>query len=170
MIVRFKRGAWICVLAQLAALIALPGARASSSAEPGASPVPERPFLAAAEDSAETRWTPQGGFSRRNWGLIGSGAGLVAGVAMAIWVKSEADDRYDIYLNTADPDEARKAFDEAQRYDRATLVGWGLAQVSFVAFVYFLTREKGRPLVPVQGEPVVRPQGDGLQVGFRFTP
>lgn len=166
----FKRhGARVLILAQILTLTALPAA----GAEPGdgTSVVPRRPFLdSAAPDSASALSNSDSVSRRKKWGLIGAGTGLVAGVAMAMWVKNEADDRYDVYLNTADPEEAQKAFDEAQRYDRATLVGWGLAQVSFVAFVYFLTRERSRPLVPVEGEPIVRPREDGVQVGFRFTP
>jgi hypothetical protein len=85
-------------------------------------------------------------------------------------VKSEADDRYDVYLNTADPDAAREAFDAAERYDRATLIGWALAQVSFVAFVYFLTRDETRTLIPVEGEPLVRTRDGGFEIGFRVAP
>jgi hypothetical protein len=102
--------------------------------------------------------------------LIGAGAGLVTGVGLALWVKSEADERYEIYLDTADPDGAREALESAERYDRATLIGWALAQVSFVAFVYFLTREGERPLVPLAGEALVRPQEDGVEIGFRVAP
>jgi hypothetical protein len=104
------------------------------------------------------------------WGILGSGIGLVAGVGLAVWVKNEADERYDEYLITADPEHAQDLFDSAQRYDRATVIGWAMAQVSFVALVYFLTRDKDRPLVPVEGEPLVRPYRDGVELGFRFTP
>ena len=122
------------------------------------------------ENNAISPWRTASTGKSRTWGLLGSGVGLVAGVGLALWVKSEADDRYDIYLNTADPDVARDALDSAERYDRATLIGWGLAQVSFIAFVYFLTREGERPLISPKGEPLVRPQEDGFQIGFRVSP
>ena len=97
-----KPTAWMCLLAQTLFLFLVPAARAGSGTDDPAPHVPTRPFLSdAGADS--TRWAPETKSSRRKWGLIGAGTGLVAGVAMAIWVKSEADDRYDIYLNTADP-------------------------------------------------------------------
>ena len=105
--------------------------------------------------------------TRQTWGLIGSGVGLVAGVGLAIWVKAEADDRYDRYLTIADPEVAAKAFNAAQRYDRATLIGWAMAQVSFVSLVYFLTQEGKRPLVSGKGEALIEPSGDGVRVGIR---
>jgi len=103
-------------------------------------------------------------------GILASGAGVAAGVGLAVWFKNEADRRYDRYRTTADPARARDAFDAAQRYDRATLIGWTVAEVSFVTLFYYLTREEKRPLVPVRGEPVVRAGGDGIQLGIRVTP
>ena len=63
-----------------------------------------------------------------------------------------------------------RSFDAAVRYDRATLIGWALAQVSFVAFVYFLTREEKRTLIPVEGEPLVRTRDGGFEIGFKVAP
>lgn len=162
--------AWICLLAM--AGTALPtGAPAAVSAAGdtlGAEPAPEKKN-GTADDTPPFFLTNRRDRSRR-WGLIGSGVGLVTGVGLALWVKSEADDRYDVYLNTADPDAAREAFDAAERYDRATLIGWALAQVSFVAFVYFLTRDETRTLIPVEGEPLVRTRDGGFEIGFRVAP
>jgi hypothetical protein len=102
--------------------------------------------------------------------ILAAGAGLVAGVGLAVWLKGEANDSYDRYLVTADPGEADRHLQSAQRQDRASLLGWGVAQVSFVALVYFLTRESGRDLIPVEGEPIVRAQQSGLVLGFTFYP
>ncbi len=107
---------------------------------------------------------------RHTWGIVGSGLGLATGAGLAVWLKSEADDRYHRYRRTADPVAARDLFDEAERYDRASLVGWTLAEVSFVALFYFLTREPGRSLVPVRGEPLIRTDEDGVQVGLKVAP
>ncbi len=117
----------------------------------------------------ETTWQPVQN-KHQTWGLIGSGVGLVAGVGLAIWVKAEADERYDRYLITADPEVASIAFNAAQRYDRATLIGWAMAQISFVSLVYFLTREGTRPLVSGKGEALIEPTEDGVRVGIRLRP
>jgi hypothetical protein len=156
--------AWVCLIA-LGAGCVLPGA-----APAGPPPAENGETVAEPEREDPVSFLTNRRSRSRRWGLIGSGVGLVSGVGLALWVKSEADDRYDLYLNTADPDAAREALDAAQRYDRATLIGWALAQVSFVAFVYFLTREGKRPLVPAEGEPLVRPYEDGFEIGFRVTP
>ena len=123
----------------------------------------------AEETVEETTWQPVQN-THQTWGLIGSGVGLVAGVGLAIWVKAEADERYDRYLITADPEVASRAFNAAQRYDRATLIGWAMAQISFVSLVYFLTREGTRPLVSGKGEVLIEPTGDGVRVGVRLHP
>ena len=128
----------------------------------------DRSWLVSSEDPPEIEFEEP----RKNYtfGIIGSAVGLVAGVGLAVWVKREADERYDRYLVTADTEEQVKLFDSAQRYDRATIIGWGLAQVSFISLLYFLTREGGQDLVPVEGEPLVRTYQDGVELGFRFTP
>jgi hypothetical protein len=137
---------------------------------------PERPFLeqeyAAAADSTRTppdNWlTPS--HPSYTWGLLGSAVGIGVGVGIALWVKSEADKRYDLYLKTAEPEQAQALFDTAERYDRAALIGWGLAEVSFVGLVYFLTRSRERTMVPVRGEPALRLTPDGPQLGFTVRP
>lgn len=172
--------AWICLAAMTGALFpagaaGTPAAGDSLGAVPEAAGTAKAPVAAEepgdgkAPETAPFFLTNRRDRSRR-WGLIGSGVGLVTGVGFALWVKSEADDRYDTYLNTADPDAARDAFDAAVRYDRATLIGWALAQVSFVAFVYFLTREEKRTLIPVEGEPLVRTRDGGFEIGFKVAP
>jgi len=174
---------WIalsCLLAHLGGPVLAPGICAQT--------IPENPPAREGEDTEDTEdiWLDD-----RSWlvssedppeitfeedeksytfGIIGSAVGLMAGVGLAVWVKREADKRYDKYLITADTDQAADLFDAAQRYDRATIIGWGLAQVSFIALLYFLTREGGRDLVPVDGEPLVRAYGDGVELGFRVTP
>ena len=152
-----------CLLAQMAILLAPLRARAEGS----------RPFLAeSASDStraAENGWLTPGRKSYR-WGLIGSAVGIGVGVGIALWVKSEADQQYDAYLKTADPAKADTYFNTAQRYDRAALVGFGLAEISFVGLVYFLTRDRDRSMVPTRGEPTLRVTPDGPQVGFKVHP
>ena len=107
---------------------------------------------------------------RRRWGLAVSGAGLALGVGLAAWLKDEADDRYELYLDTANPARARDHFEAAERYDRATLLGWVIAQASFVGLVYFLVTEEERPLIPARGEPLVRATGEGIEVGVVLCP
>jgi len=152
-----------CVMAQLTLLLAPMGARAE---EP-------RPFLA--ESSADSTKHPEEGWltpGRKSyrWGLIGSAVGIGVGVGIALWVKSEADQQFDAYLKTADPVKADEFFKTSQRYDRAALIGFGLAEVSFIGLVYFLTRDRDRSMVPTRGEPTLRVTPDGPQVGFRVHP
>ncbi len=134
-------------------------ARRRSLAYPGTAPADSARAFAAAPAS-----------SRPTAGIVISGIGLAAGVGLAAWLKNEADDRYESYLHLADPARAREMRRSAQRYDRASLIGWGTAQVSFLALFYFLTREEKRPLIPVEGEPIVRADANGIQVGIRVAP
>ena len=99
-----------------------------------------------------------------------AGAGVLAGVGLAAVLKTEADDRYDEYLLTADPVRARQALDEAERLDRWSLAGVALAQVSFVLFVLWLFEERDRPVIPPEGEPLVESSRDGLRLGWRVAP
>ena len=151
-----------CVLAQLGLLVPAAG-RAEDA----------RPFLA--ESSADSTKPPEEGWltpGRKSyrWGLIGSAVGIGVGVGIALWVKSEADQQYDAYLKTADPAKAEEFFKTSQRYDRAALIGFGLAEISFVGLVYFLTRDRDRSMVPTRGEPTLRVTPDGPQVGFKVHP
>jgi hypothetical protein len=166
-----------CLLAHLGGVVLTPGVFAQTIPENPPAPetgdeedtwLDDRSWLVSSEDSPDVEFEE----SEKNYtfGIIGSAVGLVAGVGLAVWVKREADKRYDEYLITADTDQQVELFDSAQRYDRATIIGWGLAQVSFVALLYFLTREGGQDLVPVEGEPLVRTYQDGVELGFRFTP
>ena len=160
---RTRLVALVCALAQLGWLMTPLCARAED----------ERPFLA--ESGADTTRHPEEGWltpGRKSyrWGLIGSAVGIGVGVGIALWVKSEADQQYDAYLKTADPVKADEYFKTAQRYDRATLVGFGLAEISFVGLVYFLTRDRDREMVPTRGEPTLRVTPDGPQVGFKVHP
>jgi hypothetical protein len=94
----------------------------------------------------------------------------MGGLALAVILKGEADDRYAAYRVTADPDRARSLFDSAERYDRSSLIGWGVAQVALVYLFYLFTREDKRPLIPTEGEPVVEATRDGIQLGWRVAP
>ena len=158
----------LCLLAQILIATAAPVLAASPSRAEAPPPDPaERPLLSGESAERPLLRPPS---HRRRWGLAASGAGLAAGVGLAVWLKGEADDRYDLYLRTADPVRARDHFDAAQRYDRATLIGWVVAQASFVGLVYFLIHEKERALVPARGEPLVRARADGLEVGVVLWP
>lgn len=161
--------ALVCALCQLI-LCALPAAAAvprDARFVPGSVEPAERFGLEPLAQKVEPIGAaePEGGV---NWGVLLSGAGLLAGVGLAVYLKSEADERYDQYLDTADPDAARELRDSAERYDRATLIGWGVAQASFLALFYFLTRGDDRDLVPVAGQgdaPIeVLPDAIGIRV------
>jgi len=160
---RMRLVALLCVLSQLGLGLTPLCALAEAS----------RPYLA--ESAADTTghheegWLTPGRKSYR-WGLIGSAVGMGVGVGIALWVKSEADNQYDVYLATADPAKADEFFKASERYDRAALLGFGLAEISFVGLVYFLTRDRDREMVPTRGEPTLRVTPDGPQVGFRVHP
>lgn len=128
----------------------------------------ERVSSSANEAEPPAPRTADGGGSR--WGAYLAGAGLAGGIALGILLKAEADDRFDRYLATADPRRARAHFDEAERYDRLSLIGWGVAQISFVALFVVLTRDDARPLIPVEGEPLVRAHAGGMEVGWTCAP
>lgn len=106
----------------------------------------------------------------RPWLIAVAGAGLAAGVGLGFWLKDEADERFDLYLSTGDPARSAELFESAQRYDRASLIGWGIAQASFLGLFYLLTRSEDRPLVPVEGEPLVGLESGGVRVGWRWAP
>ncbi len=167
-----RPAALLCLIAQLA-LVATPAAgepsRAASTTASGEAVIPRE-----APPQLHTADAPPPVFQktshRRRWGLLVSGTGLAVGVGLASWLKSEADDRYDLYRSTADPQRARDYFDSAERYDRATLLGWVIAQASFVGLVYFLVHEEERPLIPARGEPLVRADEDGVEVGVVLWP
>jgi hypothetical protein len=168
---RFRRGAALACLA--AFLLQLPAGvawAAASGTGVGPQRLPAaRPGLESSDPQPEALDVRPG--SRRiTWGIVGSSVGLVGGVGLALWVKNQADDRYDRYLHTADPERAQDYLDAAERYDRASLVGWAMAQVSFVALLYFLTREQKRTLIPAEGEPLVRPKADGVELGVKVAP
>ena len=99
----------------------------------------------------EESWLEPGKRSYK-WGILGSAVGIGVGVGLALWVKSEADERYDLYMRTAEPEQASELFETAQRYDRAALIGFGLAEISFVGLVYFLTRDRDRSMVPTRAD------------------
>jgi hypothetical protein len=103
-------------------------------------------------------------------GYLLTGVGILSGVALAVLLKDRGDEAYDRYLHTADPDLARSYLEAAERYDRRSLAGWAVAQVSFVAFFVLLVKDRDHPRVPVEGEPVVRSTEDGLQFGWRLGP
>jgi hypothetical protein len=171
---------WIalgCLLAHLGGPVFAPEVLAQTIPETPPAPesdapedvlLDDRSWLVSSEEPAEIEFEDDE--KSYTFGIIGSAVGLVAGVGLAVWVKREADKRYDEYLITADTDHQADLFQSAQRYDRATIIGWGLAQASFIALLYFLTREGGRDLVPVEGEPLVRTYEDGVELGIRFTP
>jgi hypothetical protein len=161
-----RRAALACLIAQLLAL-SIP-AMAAAAVPVRISPSLGYPGTAPADSARALVLAPAP--SRPILGIVASGIGLAAGVGLAAWLKSEADDRYDEYLHLADPARAREARLSAQRYDRASLIGWGTAQLSFLALFYFLTREEERPLIPVEGEPIVRAGASGIEVGIRVAP
>lgn len=111
---------------------------------------------------------PRRYFGLRRTPAIAASVTLVAvGVTSAILLKSAADDRFDAYLGTGDPGRQRREFDRAQRYDRLSLVGWGVAEAAFFATFFLLIQEEPRGLVPTVS--VARaPDGEaGIRVGVR---
>lgn len=100
--------------------------------------------------------------------LVGSTALLAGGVAAGLGFKSEADDVFDEYTRTGNPDRQRELFDRAERYDRLSLVGWALGEVGFVATFLLLIRQPPRALVPGADARPVGPDGHP-GVTLRYT-
>lgn len=80
--------------------------------------------------------------------LIGSTVLLAGGIGAGFAFKNVADDRYDAYRRAGSRDRQRRLFDEAQRYDRLSLVGWGVGEVAFLTTFFLLIRQEPRGLVP----------------------
>jgi hypothetical protein len=180
-----RRVAILCLVAEAAAV----GAPATAWAAPGAT----GPWAPASREDTRARWlllsgnetarsadaapsnetpveAPETGDGRSRTRVIASGAALLAGLGLAILLKLEADDRFDQYLVTADPQEAQNLFKSSERYDRASLIGWVIAQAGFVLFFYALIDESKRPLVPVTGSVAPTEGLDGVQVSVRVSP
>jgi len=176
---RRRRAGAACLTAFLAGIVPAVGAGSSGDGSPssaarltlllGAAPPAGAPGSGAPSVLRESA-DPEGdrGSGGSTVRVVASSAALVAGLGLAIFLKREADDRYDRYLVTADPREANGFFESAERYDRASLLGWGMAQAGFILLFYSLIKESERPLIPVSGEASFR--SGGVRIGFRVTP
>lgn len=93
--------------------------------------------------------TPRRYLGLSRWAAFGVSTALLAGgVLGAARLKSLADDRFDIYRRTGDPARQRDAFQAAQRYDRLSLIGWGVAELAFLSALYLVIQEPPRGFVP----------------------
>lgn len=107
-------------------------------------PPPASPSVAA--DEPRFWWQ-----RHRALALGGSLALLSGGVYSAFRLKDQADERFDAYLRTGNRQRQRELFDEAERLDRLTLVGWGVAEIAFLASFFLLIHQEPRGMVPAAG-------------------
>jgi hypothetical protein len=99
----------------------------------------------------------------RTAALGGSLALLAGGVYAGFRLKDQADEQFDAYLRTGNRQRQADLFGRAERLDRLALVGWGIAEVAFLASFFLLIHEEPRGMVP---KPFVAPAptGDGVQL------
>jgi hypothetical protein len=68
--------------------------------------------------------------------LIASGVGAGAATAAAIYLRRAANDRYDDYRQTADPERLEELYDEAADLDNQAAAAFIAAEAMFVFAVY----------------------------------
>lgn len=66
----------------------------------------------------------------------------VASGISAIYLKKQADDRYDDYLAATHPADMNRLYDETKQLDNYTAVSYGVFQVSFITSLYLLLFKK----------------------------
>ena len=59
-------------------------------------------------------------------------AGWVLGSGLALWLQDEADQEYDLYLHRGAPEVRERAWDRAERYDRAVVASWVVSEAFFL--------------------------------------
>ncbi len=161
---------WLC-LATLLAGPCGPLGTGVARAEPLRDPHARDARLRSASDPAPPETAPAPAPRERAYvPVILAAGGLVAGLALAVVLKNDADDLYEQYLRTADPEQQEDLFARAERMDRWSLVGWVVAQASLVLFFFALIREGEKPLVPTDGPVALTASPDGTGLGLRITP
>ncbi len=71
------------------------------------------------------------------------GLAAVSG-GLALYFRNEANNKFDQYQNTGDPELFETFFDDAERYDRYAAISFGVFQASFIASFYLLLKEANR--------------------------
>ena len=79
----------------------------------------------------------RGGFNWRGWTTL---AFSVVSASAAVTFKEEADAAYQSYQDSAIPETMDYYLDEANRYDRYATVAWVVAEVSFLASLWFFAQ------------------------------
>jgi hypothetical protein len=103
----------------------------------------------------------------RTLALTGSVALLTAGIYAGLRFKDQADEKYDEYRRTGNRERQKDLFNQAERFDRLSLFGWGVGEVAFLATFFLIIHEQPRGLVPTAR--LDKDQGDGatrLQLGL----
>lgn len=89
-----------------------------------------RPLVAGASPTDAVEWNPR--ISRNTWINWAAGALAIGGGALAAHFKFKADEEYELYLESGDP-EIKESVD---RYDRYSYVALGTMQVGIGILVY----------------------------------
>lgn len=96
----------------------------------------------------------------------------VALTGLSFWLADEADQAYDAYLSSSDPDQLESYYDEAVTYDRLASGALIVGQACLVLGVYwrFLRSSRGTSLAPASRAPrlqaIAVPGGLALQLRF----
>lgn len=104
----------------------------------------------------------------RRTALVGSTLLLAGGVTAGLLFKNEADDRYRAYRETGQLERQRALFGQAEKYDRLSLVSWGVGEAAFLTTFFLLIRQEPRGLVPTASVEPLGPRRDSA-LALRWT-
>jgi hypothetical protein len=97
----------------------------------------------------------------------GSLALLTAGIYTGLRYKDRADEIYSEYERTGSRERQDELFHKAERFDRLSLLGWGVGELAFLATFFLIIHDEPRGLIPTARLDTIGPSGESnLKVGF----
>lgn len=72
--------------------------------------------------------------------LVALGVAVASGAA-AFYFRNKADNSFDRYLETGDPQIFNRHFDDAEKFDKFAAVSFGTFQISFIVSFYYFLRQ-----------------------------
>ncbi len=108
-------------------------------------PSPRRVTLEPADRGAastivQTAGADKGG--RSGWTTLLTGVTVVGSATAAVVFKKQADDAFDEYRTTGDPEEMRDLFDRAESLDSWSVASWIVSEVALGVLLYRLLHEE----------------------------
>lgn len=97
----------------------------------------------------------------------GSLALLTAGIYTGLRYKERADEIYNEYERTGSRERQDELFHKAERFDRLSLLGWGVGELAFLATFFLIIHDEPRGLIPTARLDTVGPTGESnLKIGL----